>query len=359
MANLELVSVIMAGGAGTRFWPLSTQESPKQFLRIMGDKSLLRMSFERILGLVDPKKVLVLTSEAYVEKVQKELPEVPKENIFGEPMRRDTAAAICLAALICKERFGNPVIAVLTSDHLIRPLDSFQKTLLSAAMAARDTGVLYTFGIPPTYPATGYGYMELGEKIKEEDGIDHFQVVRFTEKPDEKKAVEFLASGRFMWNSGMFVWTTEAILRELELHLPIHLELLSQAMKSFGTQEWPRELETAFAALEPISIDYGVMEKASTVRCAVGRFQWSDVGGWAALRDLLPKDGEGNAHRARIFCEESKENLVFCEDPEEIVALVGVENLVVVRSGKKTLICRLEKSEAVKKLVQRYVLELE
>ncbi len=359
MATLELVSVIMAGGAGTRFWPLSTQDSPKQFLRLLGDKSLLRMSLERILGLVDPKKVLILTSDVYVEKVQKELPEVPKENIFGEPMRRDTAAAVCLAALICKERFGNPVIAVLTSDHLIQPLDSFQKTLLSAAVAARDTGVLYTFGIRPTCPATGYGYLELGEKIKEEEDIDHFQVVRFTEKPDAKKAMEFLASGRFMWNSGMFVWTTEAILREVELHLPLHLELLSQAMKSFGTEQWPRELKKAFAALEPISIDYGVMEKASRVRCAVGRFQWSDVGSWAALKDFLPKDGEGNAHRARIFCEESKDNLVFCEDPGEIVALVGVENVAVVRSGKKTLICSLEKSEAIKKLVQRHVRELE
>lgn len=359
MKDHELVSLIMAGGAGTRFWPLSTQDAPKQFLRLLEDKSLLRMSLERILGLVDPEKVLVLTNKTYVERVRKELPEVPPENILGEPLRRDTAAAVCLGALICREKFGNPVIAVLTSDHLIRPVEAFQKTLLSAVREAAKTGALYTFGIIPTYPATGYGYLELGEKTKEEDGIEHFRVVRFTEKPNEEKAREFLSSGRFLWNSGMFVWTTDAILREIELHLPSHLELLSKTMKSFATTKWLDELQEAFARIKPVSIDYGVMEKASRVMCAVGRFQWSDVGGWAALRDFLPKDKAGNAKRGKVVCEESKGNLVFCEDPEEVVALVGVEHIVVVRAGRRTLVCSLEKSEAVKKLVQGHGKELD
>lgn len=354
MNGSDLVAVILAGGAGTRFWPLSTEGRPKQFLRLLDDKSLLRASFERIAGIVDSQRILVMTNREFVKLVQKELPEVPESNILGEPCRRDTAAAVCLAALVGKKRWGNPVMAVLTADHLIWPLEDFHRVLLSASQMARQTGALYTLGISPSHPATGYGYLELGEMLLEHDGVRHFQVRRFMEKPDLETATEFVSSGRFMWNSGMFIWTVEAVIQEMRLHLPSHLEELSRAVEKLEEPGWEKTLQKAFDALESISVDYGVMEKASNVRCAVGSFRWSDVGGWSAMVEFLPKDSEGNAFRGKLFGEDSEGNLVFCENEQETVALLGVHGLIVVRAGEKTLVARMDKAEQLKTLVNKF-----
>jgi mannose-1-phosphate guanylyltransferase len=354
-----LVAVILAGGAGTRFWPLSTEGRPKQLLRLLDDRSLLRMSLERLDGMVEPGRVLVFTSSKMVSLVAQELPELPRENILGEPMRRDTAAAVCLAALACRRRFGESVMAVLTADHLIHPVGEFQESLASAARAARDSGALYTFGVPPTHPATGYGYLEVGEELFQEGGVRHFRILRFREKPDLETAKMYLQSNRFMWNSGMFVWTTQAILEEMERHLPHHLQELTRAMEQWGGPAWPGALARAFESLESVSVDYGVMEKAGEIRCVVGSWQWRDVGGWPAMMELLPRDEHGNAARGRLFTQDSRDNLVFCEDPGESIALVGVEGLVVVRAGQRTLVTRLDKAENIKALVQRFKKELD
>ena len=350
--GLDLVAVIMAGGAGTRFWPLSTEKRPKQFLSLFGDKSLLRMSYERVSGLAPPERVLVLTNRNFLPLVMGQLPEVPPINVVGEPLRRDTAAAITLASLICRERFGDPLMLVLTADHLIEPLELFHKTALSALRAARDEEVLYTFGIRPTYAATGYGYLELGRKVLEDDGIEHYEVMTFKEKPDRETAEEYLRSGRFLWNSGMFAWRTTVILEEIERCLPGHLQVLEQAMKYYGREGWEGRLEEAFSSIDPISIDYGVMERAERVRCVAASFQWSDVGGWLALKGYLRDDGEGNRHRGKLLTLDAADNLVFCEDEEEQVALIGVKGLVVVRAGGRTLIVPQERTEEVKRLLQ-------
>lgn len=354
MDRLKLVAVILAGGAGTRFWPLSTEDIPKQFLKILGDKTLLRMSFERLQGIVSPEHVLVLTNKAYIGQVALELPEVPRENLIGEPMRKDTAAAVCLAALICRRLFGNPVMAVLTADHMIEPVGEFQKALLGAVQEAQKTDALFTFGIRPTYPATGYGYLELGEKLSEQGGLTLYRVSSFKEKPDLDTAMAFVSSGRFMWNSGMFVWQTEAILKQMRLHLPLHVEALTEAVVEMGTGGWEPKLEDAFGKLPRISVDYGVMEKAQRVLCAVGNFRWSDVGGWPSLGEFLPKDRWGNSVRGRVFCEEAQGNVVYCEDPSETVALVGVRGVVVVRAGTKTLIMSSNRAERLKALIQTH-----
>lgn len=349
----DLVAVIMAGGAGTRFWPLSTEERPKQFLTLFGDESLLQKSVGRIAGLVPKERILVLTNRAFADLVAEQLPGLPEENIIGEPFRRDTAAAVCLGAAICRRRFGNPAIVTLTADHVIEPVDLFQKTLLSAVRACRDGTALYTFGVKPSYPATGYGYLELGEKLEEEDGIAHHRLLRFKEKPDRQTAGRYLQSGRFHWNSGMFVWTADAILKEMETHLPAHAAAISEAVGFDGTPEWSGALERAFEPLPAVSVDYGVMEKASEVRCVGCRFSWSDVGGWLALKEFLPQDGAGNACRGRVLTLDSEGNLVFCEDPKETVMLVGVKDLIAVRAGGKTLIANKERAEEVKKLVKK------
>jgi mannose-1-phosphate guanylyltransferase len=347
----DLVAVIMAGGAGTRFWPLSTEENPKQFLKLFDEKSLLQKSFERISDLVSRERLFVLTNKAYTPLVREQLP-VPDENIIGEPFRRDTAAAVCLGALLARHRFGNPVIVTLTADHMIEPVDLFQRTLLSAARLARKSGALYTFGIQPNFPATGYGYLELGEKVDEDEGIEHFKLLRFKEKPDRDTACRYVDSGRFHWNSGMFVWTADAILREMESQLPAHLESISGAIAYDRTPQWPAALSSAFEPLETLSVDYGIMEKAPEVRCVGCRFAWSDVGGWQALKDYLPQDGQGNYCRGRLTAMDAQDNLVFCEEQAETVMLLGVKDLVLVRAGRKTLIVHKDRTEEIKKLVR-------
>jgi len=350
--DLNLAAVIMAGGAGTRFWPLSTQSKPKQFLNLFGDRTLLQKSYDRIVGLIGPDRVLVLTNAAFVSLVREQLPEIPAANVIGEPLRRDTAAAVCLGAIMCQKRFGDPVMAVLTADHLIEPVEIFQKTLLSAARQARTSGALYTFGVSPAYPATGYGYLEVGSKLLEDEGVEHFQLLGFKEKPDADTAKQYIDSGKFYWNSGMFVWKASSILDEIRNHLPHHFEALSQALAAEGEPDWPEVLKKAFASLEKISIDYGVMEKAEKIRCVKADFSWSDVGGWLALKDFLPQDESGNSRWGRIYTLDACGNLIFCEDADETVMLVGVTDLVVVRAGRRTLITHQDRTEAVKKLVQ-------
>ncbi len=357
--NPELVVVIMAGGAGTRFWPMSTEARPKQFLSLFGERTLLQASYDRVVGLVPPERVLVLTSASFVDLVREQLPQLPEQNVVGEPMRRDTAAAVALAALICKKRFGNPVMAVLTSDHLIQPVEQFQRTLLSAARgAAASDRALYTIGILPSYPAEGFGYLHRGKLIQDDDGVQHFQLKRFREKPDQVTAERYLESGEFYWNSGMFIWSTEAILAELELNLSDHLTHLQPAVDQDGQEGFKDALEAAFQPIKKISIDFGVMEAAQQVRCVGSSFDWSDVGGWLALEEHMAQDPHGNTPRCELEILDASNNLVFCEDSNQVVALVGVEDLVVVRSGDVTLVTRRNCTEKIKDLVANLPKEL-
>ena len=350
--EIDLVVVIMAGGIGTRFWPLSTAEKPKQFLDLFGERTLLQKSFDRVSSLVPPDRILVLTNATFVSTVEEQLPEVPVENIIGEPLRRDTAAAVGLAAALVRKRFGNPVMVTLTADHLIEPVDLFQKTLLSAARRAADDHSLYTLGIEPTFPATGYGYLERGRRITDDEGIEHFQLVRFKEKPDLNTACQCIDSGRFFWNSGIFVWTVDAIWKEIESHLPNHAKVLASVAEHDRTPEWDHALRAAFESLDPVSIDVGVMEKASNVCCVASSFSWSDVGGWLALKNYLTEDAAGNSCRGNTIMLDAADNLVFCENPQETMVLVGVKDLVVVRAGSMTLITHKDRAEDVKKIVK-------
>ncbi len=350
LAGLDLVAVIMAGGIGSRFWPLSTAGKPKQFLKLFGDRSLLQLSYDRIASLVPPDRILVLTNSSLVSQVSEQLPQVPGENIIEEPMRRDTAAAVSLAAFLCQRRFGNPVMTVLPSDHLIEPVEEFQRALISAARAASASAALYTFGISPTHPSTGYGYLERGARIATGDGISHFELLRFREKPELETAKSFIKQGSFFWNSGIFVWTVEAILEEISRHLPSHRTYLEPLTEFDRTPAWPSRVCQAFEPLPSISIDYGVMEKASTVRMVAGPFSWSDLGGWLALEDYLEKDESGNARRGQILTLDAESNLVFSEDAAETIALVGVKDLIVIRSGQQTLIAHRNRAEDIKKL---------
>jgi mannose-1-phosphate guanylyltransferase len=351
-AEKNLVAVIMAGGMGTRFWPLSTSERPKQFVRLFDDRSLLQKSYDRIIPVVPDKRIFVLTNQKFTGLVKEQIPDLPDSNIIGEPERKDTAAAVCLGALIAEKYFGDPVMVVLTADHLIEPEEEFQRTLLSAAETARETGALYTFGIKPTHPSSSYGYLELGERTVKKGTLEHFQVLSYREKPDVETARRYLQSGRFLWNSGMFVWTAKSIIAELSLHLPQHVEHIQRAVRKIGTAQWKNTLHEAFSTLRRISIDFAVMEKAGDVRCVCGDFHWKDVGGWLSMPDFLKCDKNGNHFRYSVRTLDAAGNILYCQDPRETLAVVGLDNILVVRAGGKTLVADKDRLEDVKRLVE-------
>lgn len=351
-ATKDVVAVIMAGGAGTRFWPASLESRPKQFLTFFGERSLLQLSYDRVAPVVGNERVLVLTSQRFVKLVQEQLPELPAANIIGEPLRRDTAAAVALSALLVEKRFGDAVLATLTSDHLITPPEAFVAALLSAARGAKASSALYTFGIEPQRAATEYGYLEVGERLLDDDGTAHFGLERIVEKPDAARAEAFVAGGRHLWNSGMFVWRASSILAELERQLPAHLAHLRPALAHDGTADWQRALHEAFEPLQRISVDYAVMEGAREIRCVRGRFSWNDVGGFNALAEHLPSDEQQNAHRGQLYTLDAERNVVFCDDADEQVALIGLKDVLVVRAGRRTLVVPRDRAEDIKKLVQ-------
>ncbi len=356
MANVEhdvdMVVMIMAGGAGKRFWPMSTEQRPKQFLNLFGGRSLLQQSYDRVAGLVPDERVMVMTNESLTGLVHQQLPSLPAENVIGEPMRRDTAAAVALAALLARKRWGNPVMAVLTADHLIQPAEVFRSTLVAAAREAARQRVIYTLGVVPTYAATCYGYLESGDKVGDGGGFEHLELKRFVEKPDGPTARDYLSTGRYYWNCGMFIWSIETIIGELERQLPDHVASLSRAIGADLTPGWQQALAESFEPLRATSIDFGVMEGAEKIRMLAAKFEWNDVGGWLALEEFLESGPDGNTHRGKLETLDASGNLVFCEDQDETVALIGVKDLVVVRAGTRTLIVPRERAEEIKKLVE-------
>ena len=340
-----LVLLIMAGGAGTRFWPWSTDRLPKQFLQFVGDNSLLQETYRRSRDLCPAENILVLTHENYRDLVAQQLPDLAADQILCEPSRRDTAAAVAYGALEVKKRFGNPVTVTLTSDHWIQTVEQYQQAIAEIAWGASQVPALYTLGIRPDYPATGYGYLQLGETLYPERPLPHRRLVQFREKPAREVAEEYVASGNYLWNSGMFAWQNQVILDQFRQHLPAHLTTLEPAVRG----QIP--LDQAFAALEKISVDFAILEKAPDVRCVVPTFSWSDLGGWLALQPFLQEDSQTNHARGKVYSLESQGNMVVCEDPGETVALLGVSDLVVVRVGKRTLVAPKDRCEEIKKLL--------
>lgn len=342
------VAVLLAGGSGTRFWPASTRTRPKQLLPLVSDDLLLEEAVARVTGLVDPTRVLVVTSRSLRAAVARALPRLPKQNILAEPEKKDTAAAIAWATLEVERRFGPSVMAVFPSDHVIHPVAAFHVAVRSAIREAAKQPCLYTFGIPPTHAATGYGYIELGARLEVESALAHHAVARFVEKPALARAQEMLGHGGFLWNSGMFVASTATLKDELARYLPGHLELLEPAVAARGGAA---ALARAFARLPSISIDHGVMERTDRARCVRAPFSWADVGSFPALAPFLPRDADDNAHRGRLATHAARDNVVWCADRDELVALLGVEGLVVVRSGKRTLVMPAARAEELKTLV--------
>ena len=350
-----MVAVIMAGGRGTRFWPRSRKGRPKQLLNIIGDKTILEQTVDRIRPLCDWDRILIVTEGEQAPLIRELFPQLPADQLLVEPLGRNTAPCIGLAALFVAERAPEEAMVILPADHHIADLEDFQATLIAAVQAAREGEVLITLGIPPTFPETGYGYIEQGAPVKSGGAHGIWEVKAFHEKPDRKKAESMLAAGRFYWNSGMFIWTANTILKQLARWTPaLYQELLGLRNLS-GHPVWETALREAYERMDDISIDYAVMEKADNVRMLEGRFGWNDVGSWEAVYQLTAKDGRGNCFQGTVIDLDSRGCLVY--SPQKTVALLGVQDLVVVETPEALLICPRERSQEVKKIVERLTAE--
>jgi mannose-1-phosphate guanylyltransferase len=348
--------VIMAGGSGTRLWPLSKQGTPKQLLPLIGGTSLLRLSYERALTLVPPERILVVTGASYLDEVAAILPEVPSANLLGEPTGRDSLNAAAWPAAVLAARDPQAVIAQLTADHIIEPVDAFTDALRTAfELAEAADPVLVTLGVVPTSPHTGYGYLRRGAAL-----ADHPQccrVAEFVEKPPREVAEQYLASGEFWWNSGMFCWRAEVLLEQVRLLHPQNFELVSQLAAA------PGRLDELFPRLPKISVDYAVMEPCAAGQGSAGvvavglAADWRDVGGYASLAGVLPRDAQGNVVQGRAETLDAGGNVVYNCDSNAVVALLGVSGLVVVHTADATLVVPVERAEEVKDLATRIAAE--
>jgi len=346
-----MYAVIMAGGKGTRFWPLSRGKRPKHLLNITGEKSVIQYTVERVTPLVEKDGVLIVTGASHSDEIRNQLPHLPAENILIEPVGRNTAPCIGLAALHIRKRNPEAVMFVLPSDHLITDTEEFLDSLTIAHEVAKRDDCLVTIGIKPQWPETGYGYIERGEIADtiEEAGI--YEVRSFREKPDTATAEAFLKEGRFFWNSGMFIWKASTILHMIERLIPDLYEGLLEIEKSIGTQHEQEVLSEIYRDVRSVSIDYGIMEKARDVFMVEGNFGWNDIGSWDALWDVLDKDESGIATRGDVISFGSSNSLVY--SPQKLVAMIGVKDLIVVETEDSLLICKRGTSQDVRKVVER------
>jgi mannose-1-phosphate guanylyltransferase len=353
-----LYALILAGGSGERFWPLSRRARPKQLLKLVSGKTLLEETIDRLEGLVPDERILVLTNIEQEAAVRALLPDLPPENILAEPAKRDTAAAVALATAWVAARDHRATMVVLPADHVIKDHAAFQKTMQTATRAAEETGALVTIGIKPTWACPGFGYIEQGAPAPLSGASapnDVFRVLRFREKPNSELADAFVRKKNFRWNAGIFVWSVPTVLSEFNRHAPELADFISQIRASGN---WRRTLSTRFAELPFISFDYAIMEKADRVLMVEASFDWDDVGGWRAVASYLPKDENSNAANCDLTTLQASNNIVFSESPGKI-ALVGVHNLIVIRTDDAILICSRHDAEKIKNLVGKLPPELQ
>ena len=343
--------LIMAGGSGKRLWPLSRQDMPKQLLKVLGGKSLLRIAYERLEGVVPPENVLVCTGADYAHIVCAELPEVPEANIMGEPEGRESLNAVAWPAAVLAARDPEACIAVVTADQIMHPVSAFQQALAEGFdVAETDPDALVTFGVVPTSPHTGYGYLHRGEALPGRPDVS--SVLAFKEKPDRETATAYLDSGEYWWNAGMFVWRAQTLLDQLKVLLPSTYEAVTHLAAN------PVRLAEVYPTLQKISVDYAVMEPVShglgTARVVAVRLPitWHDVGGFAALGEQLPRDEQGNAISGMSVLVDARDNLVInhAEDGR-IVAVVGLSDTVIVQTPQITLVCPISEAERIKELL--------
>ncbi|MGD8537207.1 MAG: mannose-1-phosphate guanylyltransferase [Candidatus Aminicenantes bacterium] len=348
---MEFYAVILAGGIGTRFWPLSRKERPKQFLPIISDKTMIEETVERLAPLIRPDRIYTIANSEQSRSIRNIFPGIPGANFLVEPQGRNTAPSLILATAHVYLQNPGAVVAALPADHLITDVPLFLKKLEAGALAADKRGVIVTFGIPPTFPSTGYGYIQFSPEASRKIRAENFySVLEFKEKPNVTQAKAFLEAGNHFWNSGIFLWKAGTLARKLQKYAPdwyVYWEKILQALQAKNAAE----VAAIFEEIPSTSIDYALMEKARGVLMCEGNFGWSDVGAWSSLFDIWPKDPEGNALRAESMLLDSENCLVYSRD--KLTALVGVKDLIVVDTPDALLICRKDQDQKVKDIVGR------
>ena len=348
-------AVVMAGGTGKRLWPLSRQKRPKQVLKLLDGQTLLRKCFERLMPIFDTRNIIILTNANYVETVRRELPELPYENVIAEPAVRDTAGAIGLAATVLTKYDSDATMAIVTADQVIEPAEMFQLAIKDAlTFVNKNPDDLLTFGINPTFASTQLGYIKCVDARKC-DACENeiYSVEAFAEKPDKETAEEYLKTGQYYWNSGMFVWKAKTILANLEKFLPDATEPLQKIKADWAGPAQTQSLNDWFLQLPKISIDYAVMEKADNVRAIKLNCRWLDMGSFAALADIITSDENNNIVVAGVSqlldCHNS---IVITEQENHLIAAIGLENIVVAHSGDATLVCHVDQAQRLKELLE-------
>ncbi len=338
--------VIMAGGSGTRFWPRSRKDLPKQLLNLIGNDTLIRQTVDRIKEIDSADKIFIVASPSLCEQIKKEIPKIPSSNFIKEPSGKNTAPAIGLAALYVYKQNPNAIMAIYPADHLIQDNIEFKKIIHTAADFVEEKNVLMTIGIKPSYPATGYGYIQFNPQ--EDEQI--YSVKTFAEKPHKDAAINFFESGEFLWNAGIFVWKADQILIEMKTHMcELHdsLDVIYDAMNS---SQFDVVLDREWEIIRSESIDYGILEKAENVYTIKADFGWSDLGSWQSLFNILDKNSKGSVHDGEVVSVDSQNNFVI--SPNRLTTLIGVENLTVVNMMDVTLIMPHAESEKVKTIVK-------
>jgi len=350
-----MYGIIMAGGVGKRFWPMSRVGQPKQFLKLFGERNMIQMTYDRLASITPPENIIVITNEKQKKLTADALPDLPAENIIAEPLGKDTAPCIGLGALLAMEKDPDAVMVVLPADHLIHDIDEFHHVLTISTELAAVEDCLITIGIKPHRPETGYGYIQIDEESGNETLPDKFKdkeifkVKTFAEKPNLATAKRFIESGDFLWNSGIFIWKAKTILREIEELLPELYDSLIEVKAHIGTPDLARALLHAYRQIKSISIDYGVMEKAENVLLIKGNFGWSDVGSWEEYFNLNEKDGEGNVVIGSCELRDSFNNLIISD--KKLVAAIGLHDMIVVNTDNVLFLCPRGASQKVKELV--------
>ncbi|HYQ56299.1 MAG TPA: mannose-1-phosphate guanylyltransferase [Draconibacterium sp.] len=347
----DLYTLIMAGGSGTRFWPRSKTAKPKQYLNIFGEDSLLQDTIYRFASFTKEENIYIVSSATQAKVLEEQTPMLPKENLIYEPIGRNTLPCIGLAAMYAERENPDGVMVVSPSDHLIKDNSLFKETVLSAAKIAEERDGIVTIGITPTYPATGYGYVQTAEDITGDERIKQFKVERFVEKPDEATATNYLKEGGFYWNSGLFVFKVSVFLKAVEEFAPELYADLRKIQADFGNPTYPQTLDTIYRAVESISVDYGIMEHAKNIFLVEGNFAWNDLGSWESVYLTDKKDENGNAGSGETIFLDTKNSYVYSED--SLVAVVGLEDVIVVQDGNTTLVCKRENAEDIKKIVEK------
>jgi mannose-1-phosphate guanylyltransferase len=345
-----IYAVILAGGSGTRFWPLSKSKTPKQLLYLTGDNTLIQKAIHRIRNIIKNKNIFIVTSNSHIKKIGDQINEIPPDNIIGEPFGRNTAPCIGLAAIHIKKRNPDGIMVVLPADHSIKKEERFREVILIGSQIAAERDCLVTLGIRPYYPETGYGYIHAGENFDERSKIKAFKVNKFYEKPDMNRAKRYVASGNYFWNCGVFIWKVEIILQMIKDFLPDLYNGLMEIEKVLGMKREKSVIKEVYSSIEGISIDHGIMEKAENIvviPCDIG---WNDVGTWRALFDILEKNDFNNAVVGRHIGIDTEGCVI--HSPQKLVATIDMKDIIIVASRDAVLVCPKERAQEVKNIVE-------